>query len=1476
MSAPHRKIPRLLPVLVQIALFLALVISSALLIHPLNTLVHKRLDHVAGESVAALEMFLGHEVRYESASPALLSSIDLRGLLVKRPSGDILASAGRVRVAFNLFALLFDDGRPLIHSVRLDRFEIDLDHVEDRDLLSLFASDTLTVPSGKGPNRYRQFLPQRLVVRSARIGYSLPQGRGSLEDLSIVARINESGISLNGGGDIRVEHDAIASFESFIAPAGKISGVLNGHIAVEGLVSSGFDEATLTLSIEGLSSRDLILHPRSFLVQYSPERLMVRNIKDRSALDLFLSISPRDGTLSVDLKTEDFPLSDVVGFTGSLSASKWILGSRLNTDITIAFEPEKTLDARFSLAGRHDSVPLFGSLSLDFAGSLVGKSVSVDRAHVESEFGTVDLDLHARLDPLSAEGQIVLKDIAPAGLLPVNATVLFSFSQGMVDLFSDQFFYGDLGLSAMNLVMYPAKENVEFQLTALHFREGAGYDLTRFGRIALDGSFVPQTRYLDAVLSLDSLALADFLLPILQSFGQDGLPDALADIADTLYISTEVFMSTDFSHVSWSAPRFVAAFTDPLDVFVVTSIFGNDARFSLDDINVIWRGGMADASLSVDLTDPQAVSFAARLAYRSLAWRVNGFYLDSSTLSIEGDYGLFSTVLFDPDGALSGSVVCENLPLPLFKEGYSSVSLSSSFRFLAADTWNVDISSLRAFVQASSFPRTVQVSTQGQFSPRGGRLSDIYLDDGLMPLSGSAIFDWPAGFASTSFDLSLRDSLAEERFDADGHYKDGRLEARLFFNRARFARSAIANLDGYVSGEAGIMYSSEDDFSVDLSINDSQILWAGSDIRSSALVQLSPGEARLSRMKATFQSLFLDVPDLRFVHNSGDLTGSYSVHGFLAGYETLLSGAVSLSFGPLASWAELSDKLTSSEGVLHFDALKFGVISSDPFDLVLSSSEGRFSVLGGPDDSLDFSLNTDGRFSALLSAPLPLQGSIAGVVREGRIDAKTNGFVLDLPALFMLLPGKILVCHSGTAHADLEIKGPLGDPEFDGFASVRDLSMSFPLYVPEPVSISQTRISLDGNELAFGPVAIATGKGEGRARGLFRFDRWIPDTFTIDIQINPAKPIDALVDIIGIKYEGQAAGSLSLNLQKDHFAIGGDLGLSNSVITIDAQSMLEKRANPVEFMPVLVDLSLRTGRKVEFLWPSAQLPILRAYADTGNQLDIVFDGFTGKFSLLGDIPLRGGEVFYFQRSFYLREGHLLFRENELNFDPILSVRAEIRDRNDQGPVVISLVADSAPLSSFSPRFESSPALSQVEILSLLGQNLGSPGVDGESVGIEELVSSTVTSASDLFAQFYFIRAFERQVRDILALDMFSVRTQVLQNAILGAAFNALELESSQLDRRAGLGNYFDNTTVYMGKFIAPDLFTHLMLTMQIDETKPNSLFGGLEIVPDIGIEMKTPLFVLKWSFMPDSPESLLQLDKFIADNAFSIFWSRSL
>ena len=126
---------------------------------------------------------------------------------------------------------------------------------------------------------------------------------------------------------------------------------------------------------------------------------------------------------------------------------------------------------------------------------------------------------------------------------------------------------------------------------------------------------------------------------------------------------------------------------------------------------------------------------------------------------------------------------------------------------------------------------------------------------------------------------------------------------------------------------------------------------------------------------------------------------------------------------------------------------------------------------------------------------------------------------------------------------------------------------------------------------------------------------------------------------------------------------------------------------------------------MEFIWPNRDVPVLRANAKTGALLQITSDSATGRFSLIGDIDLRNGEIYYFQRNFYLRQGVLSFNENEIQFEPRITARAEIRDRTDDGPVIISMLVENAPLQSFTARFESSPALSQVEIFSLLGHSI---------------------------------------------------------------------------------------------------------------------------------------------------------------------------
>jgi hypothetical protein len=395
----------------------------------------------------------------------------------------------------------------------------------------------------------------------------------------------------------------------------------------------------------------------------------------------------------------------------------------------------------------------------------------------------------------------------------------------------------------------------------------------------------------------------------------------------------------------------------------------------------------------------------------------------------------------------------------------------------------------------------------------------------------------------------------------------------------------------------------------------------------------------------------------------------------------------------------------------------------------------------------------------------------------------------------------------------------------------------------------------------FGPIPAAVGGGMAMARGWFRFDRWIPNIFSLDIDISPETPIPFDFDITGFLAHGDASGQLNLAIEDMVFSVSGDLTAHDTEISVNTDEFGAAAASPpVSANPVLIDLKVTTGKKVEFVWPNADFPILQAYADMGTLVHVTSDSLAQRFSINSDVKIRSGEIFYFERSFYIREGVLTFRENEVRFDPRITARAEVRDRTDDGPVTISLIVDNAPLLSFTARFESNPPLSQMEIFALLGQNLTGAPADEASGAIER---AFINSTTDILAQFSVIRRLERQVRDFLHLDMFSVRTQVLQNAV----FRAAGLQDP-VDRIGGVGNYFDNTTVFVGKYVGRDMFVQAMASLRYDKNK--TTFGGLSFEPDIGVELQSPFFDIRWDFIPSHPENW-----YVDDNSFTFTWRRS-
>jgi hypothetical protein len=693
-------------------------------------------------------------------------------------------------------------------------------------------------------------------------------------------------------------------------------------------------------------------------------------------------------------------------------------------------------------------------------------------------------------------------------------------------------------------------------------------------------------------------------------------------------------------------------------------------------------------------------------------------------------------------------------------------------------------------------------------------------------------------------------------------------------------------LGATVSGEGQLTWRSMDAWSVTAKLDALTARNGDTDLTLSANASMTPDEIAIRDLQAKYGTLEAELPDLSVNRLDAIARTDARVHGTAIGRNMDMTFNAQAEFTPIDSWFEISRALDSFTGLVSVDYIRFDTLeNSEVFDFEFSRTAEGFVLNGGPENMIRAALADDGAFYASLSYPSPIRGSVTGILSSRTIDAYAPNLYIDLVSLWRVIPSNdIINCTGGFVNASIQIRGPLGDPEFFGYAQGNSVRLILPQYIGAEVGPVPVLITLEGNEMRFGPVTASCGRGYGEATGWFRFDRWIPDTFNINIRATADTPVPFSFEVMGVLAAGNAFGVLDVELSDRILRVSGNLTGEDTEITLDTQKIAAAavQAEPDDSFPLITDFIIKTGRKVEFIWPNPNTPILQANAAAGTGIRITSDSGSGRFSMEGDVELRSGEMYYAQRSFYIRSGTLSFHENEIQFDPRLTVRAEIRDRTDDGPVTVSMILDNAPLQSvddaplqsFDARFESSPPLSQVEILSLLGQNF--TGESAEEEG--EAMNAMLASATDILSQFLGVRRLERMIRDFLGMDMFSFRTQIIPNAVTRLR--------NPVDTNATLGNYLDNTTVFVGKYLGSDMFFQGMLSLRYNDF--NDLNGGLYrtnngglyqvnndgivagqllLEPDLGIELHSPLFDIRWNITPLHVDNL-----FINDTSFSLTW----
>ena len=1439
----------------QILIFSGLVALAALILMPVQRAIQGGMIGVRDDLITRLERQIGRKIRYSSISPSLFGSFDVRNVHIMGDDEHPVLTMSRFSVAYSLLDLL--RGRvQAIHAIRIDTPFVDLNTARDHDLIEMLKN--LNSVEGGSQQDIAALFPAKLMVRIRNGKFLVLDGRDrfGLDALNLNIEVADGRMILDGRWDIGATIDTLIGEPVSLYATTRVSGSCR----------TDMEEGEAILSIPTITGDAVSASPIAFGLALEDNVLRVGKMPDNLPFDFFFVYGINDGTIDARFECADFSLGELFSFSGGLEGARQLLDIAGSGAASFERGHDGSLGYAVNLAGTAMDAAsahpqyVMAAFEIDIAGDEQYARIDTLRLSIPPTeknasaffFGNVRFTGGIGLNPIAPDGFLYLDEFSRSGKDGLFANIAITTREGASgrEISCEAMDRGQ-GLGAFNALLRPAGDDLGFTVSARGSTDTeTGSPNGQTGSLSLKGNIHSPSRRVEAYLRLDSFSTGDLAGMTLPFTKNASVPAPLKGLLDDTVITTEIAFATDFAHIAYNAPRFVVDNGEGRGFMAIVSLSGTERRFEMTGGRITWGDDTLILLGKAEFAESADLRFSINTYYRGLDYYVEGEALSGKSVSIQGSYGLDVSLRASGSG-YTGSMRAERFPVP-FLGRPAFCSFAARLRYDSGASWSMNLEQFE-LTDIAGPAGLAQIRVSGSADQNGLEFPLLYYRDSLGPLNGRAGVSWEANYSAINGTAIMGNGA--ENYHLTGSFDNDRYYLAFSGSSMRVDR-VFRGAKALANGDMRLSWDSSTSFRAECNLYSVAGKLHNQDFGATASAVLESGNLS-ARGNFSFAGIQGEIPYFLFNGEEGIVQTRAAIQGQIEDKPIEGNFLLSADFKPLSSLMNIKRVLTAVSGNVHVDKYRYGIGGQEyVFDINFSRLNGAFSVSGGPRNMIRFQMDQEGSFYGGLSSPFPVRGTITGTIDQRTINASCGDLYVDMGELFRLLPAsRQFYLTGGYVNASVDIRGALTDPEFFGSARATSLRIKIPDFVREEVRPIPFNIVIDGNEIRFGPVAAAVGNGAGTVNGLFFFDRWIPNTFSIDIAIPRETPVPYGFDIGGFVARGDAAGKLNVSMENLTFDVSGDLYVNNTEMGINHEEMsgsadIFARAKN----PFVVDLTVVTGPVVEFTYPSSRFPILRANPDIGTRLRVTVDSLSQQFSLVSDVRIRSGEIFYFERSFYIRSGLLMFRENELHFEPRLTARAEVRDRTDDGPITISMLVDNAPLLSFTARFESTPSLSQMEILALLGQNIA-----GSQYGEDPNAAwrAAASSLSDFGAQFFVVRQFERVVRNFTRLDMFSVRTQVLQNALLMST-GIIEMP---VDRIGGVGNYFDNTTVFGGKYIGQDMFIQGMVAMRYDADRA----GGIAVTPDIGVELQNPLFSIRWDFNPAHPENW-----YINDNSITL------
>jgi len=1438
---------------------------ACIFVYPL----HKQLTYYAQNSAVKfktqMEEEIGLKISYKRLSPSILSTLVVSGITVNNLDNEKIVTIEKTKISFKLFRLLKGDFQRGFSSVTIDGVDIDI-----TELVDFINFITEKFSNSQNENQFdienlTSVIPQNIKLKNISVSYTN-------EDLTASVTLKEVGIDNNvKRSALNLDLTSVVKLQ-----LNKVRKNISCNLDATGTLFKSLDNSSLSIKLQNLTEGTYKLSKLAMLLSYADKVVDVHTIQSTNPISIDAQYDFSKQKANARVRTQTFSPITVLSSMNSDAAKqlKLFKDFLIDTDTSATFDlsdienPDINYKSRGYVYVPNEIFPQGATVEYGLKGN--EDKIDIEKLNVTGPNCNAAAQLSLVFKTLQANGFIELPYfVLPNGNILSTEVYVDALTKGFM-VFSPQTFVGNKALTAIQLSVMPEEDSYDFVFEATdysHFENGDP------GEIKIDGSYLVKSQYLQA-----SASLLSFFADSLVDFGIEGAPSEVTqtltnvrNFVEPYVISADAYFSTNFKTFSFNVPYVLIANTQGENQVLMVSANGNNDSIQLNQLSLVYGKFATSASGSLDInSETKDMFYTVDFNASSVPYHFSGSIM-KEIVTLSGDYSTDGEVRFTKNKDINGHLIFENLPF-LYGDKSFVFTIDSDFVYDQENGPNVNINRLSLEAVNSAHTISPKLNAAGNITKYGAQLTSVGYTDFYSSLVGTADVTLNINnevFDSAGLILNLKNPLSDESISLDANVsnpdmvalnaetimKSLYLSAQLQVNNLSLNRISNSNNAANLLTASLFATGTLEHPFVSLNMEEASILLGSNFLSVNGNATLEDKTVSISDFKVSFAAL--NFTDIQAVASLEDMNASASCNFEMQAGQKSLVIPIDLK---LSETVLGKDGKTPESFVLEASTKKVsGSLIKNPFNFGLTAlySDGNCVILSTDNVGLTGNFYKPGMIQATMKNNFANIDMFANFAKEDTIIDLTN-INVNLANMFSNINlDDYVQIKSGVVEGNFAIKGRLDDPDLEGILQVRNPVAKVPFIFDKDLSSSQVVIQGISNEIHLLDATYKLNNTDKIQTGLdLSFNKGALNQMDVRLKSYKKELVPMNVKLPWLKVSGDFSYNLDLNLSLDDklMKLNGkvfseNFDVNSNIYSIAANVGENETGEP---MNVLMNLDCNLGTHASITFD----PLLRCVFVPNTHVIVQIDSAANIYNIDGLFNLRAGDIAYLNRSFYIKSGSIKLNPSDLG-NPQITFNAETRERDSSGQnIKIMLSAENQYLLSLKPKISSNPPKSELELQSLLGQIVAA---DSENA------SNFLFAAGDYAVQSLLFRQTENKLRDLLNFDIFSLRTNVLQNALNLSVANNPSQDYS-------FGNLFDNSTVYIGKYLGSSLYFDAMLQVSFEDSIVRNITapGALVLQPEIGLELESPFGNIRWNFAPDI--EALKNNQYVPASSVSLLW----